>query len=108
MVDRFARFDFTSNRTRVVNIEREQSAVRITSYNVCYTKLLRVFAYTRSLDEQRCLVLINFSREVIDYELPEGMTIAATLLDNGATLAPVEAGASGVRLQPWQATLYAL
>ena len=68
----------------------------------------KVFAYTRSLDEQRCLVLINFSREVVDYLLPEGMTIVATLLDNGASSAPVEAGASAVRLQPWQATLYAL
>ncbi|WP_170849418.1 glycoside hydrolase family 13 protein [Azotobacter beijerinckii] len=68
----------------------------------------KVFAYTRTLDDKRYLVLINFTRETVVYGLPEGLKIAATVLDNGAAQQPVQPGAASVSLQPWQATIYEL
>jgi oligo-1,6-glucosidase len=37
----------------------------------------QVFAYTRTLDEEQFVVLINFGRTPIDYELPEGIEVAS-------------------------------
>lgn len=68
----------------------------------------KVFAYTRTLDDKRYLVLINFTRETVAYDLPEGLKIATTLLDNGAAQQPLQPGAASVSLQPWQATIYQL
>ena len=68
----------------------------------------QVFAYTRSRDDQRYLVLINFGRQAVaDYALPADLRIGGAVLDNGAgaTAAP---GQSQVSLAPWQATVYRL
>ncbi len=66
-----------------------------------------VFAYTRSLDGERLLVVINFTQTIVTYPLPDGTAIGDTLIDNteGATAA---SGAIEVELAPWQATVYSL
>ncbi len=65
----------------------------------------RVFAYTRTLGAERCLVLVLFGHEPLEYALPAGLAVGPLLLDNGAgpTAAP---GARQVSLSPWQATVY--
>jgi len=67
----------------------------------------KVFAYTRTLADQRYGVLINFGRERLDYSLPQGLRIAAVVLDNGSGVTVAD-GASRVVLAPWQATVYRL
>ena len=52
------------------------------------------------------MVLINFSRERIDYALP-GLKVGATVLDNGAG-ETAKAGSVTVSLAPWQATIYSV
>ncbi|MEY4749121.1 MAG: hypothetical protein RIQ60_1335 [Pseudomonadota bacterium] len=65
----------------------------------------RVFAYTRTLGDERLLVLINFGRELVaDYALPAGLTVAETLSDNVGVAAELPAaGAGRLTLAPWQA-----
>lgn len=67
----------------------------------------RVFAYTRTLGEQRYLVLINFGREPLAYALPPDLRIADTLIDNGAGATAAD-GQTSVSLAGWQATVYRL
>jgi oligo-1,6-glucosidase len=65
----------------------------------------QVFAYTRTLPDQACLVLVNLGGTAVDLGLPAGVVLGAVLLDNGAggVAAP---GAATVSLAPWQATVY--
>jgi oligo-1,6-glucosidase len=65
----------------------------------------QVFAYTRTLPDQACLVLVNLGGTAVDFGLPAGVVLGAVLLDNGAggVAAP---GAATVSLAPWQATVY--
>ena len=65
----------------------------------------RLFGYTRTLGQTRCLLLINFGKESLDYALPSGLAIESRLLDNGAGATAV-AGAKPVSLAPLQATVY--
>ena len=41
-----------------------------------------MFGYTRTLGDVTLLVLINMSRDLLEYELPGGLAIAGTLLTN--------------------------
>ncbi|GAA3605715.1 oligo-1,6-glucosidase [Gibbsiella greigii] len=67
----------------------------------------QVFAYTRTLGDQRYLVVINFSEQPLKYALPAGIKINALTLDSGAGRA-VAQGAAQLELQPWQASIYQL
>ncbi|WP_423783673.1 glycoside hydrolase family 13 protein [Gibbsiella quercinecans] len=67
----------------------------------------QVFAYTRTLGDQRYLVVINFSEQPLKYALPAGITINALMLDSGTGRA-VAQGAAQLELQPWQASIYQL
>ena len=63
----------------------------------------QVFCYTRTLRGTTLLVIINMGRDPLDFQLPEGLTISATLLSTGAEHA---AGAAGIRLEGWEAGIY--
>jgi oligo-1,6-glucosidase len=70
---------------------------------------LQVFAYTRTLTEPgkptlRFLVVRNFSKEPIDYTLPEGIMAGKLLLANVA--GTVEADQSTLHLAAWDARVY--
>ena len=67
----------------------------------------QVFAYTRTLGENRLLVAINLSREPVEFALPNDLELGAMLLDNdaGPTALP---GARTLTLSGWQATVYRL
>ena len=60
-----------------------------------------VFAYTRTLPDAACLVLMNFGREPVIYQLPLGMVAGATLLSTEAGSAEPR-DPSTVHLAGWQ------
>lgn len=66
-----------------------------------------VFAYTRSLDGDRILVVINFTQEPVDYRLPDGLALGELLNDNIGS-GGAEEMSTGLRLEPWQASIYTL
>ena len=67
----------------------------------------QVFAYTRTLPDERYLVVLNFGARPLDYALPSGLRIERAVLDN-ASGDTGTAGATHLRLAPWQATIYKL
>ena len=90
---------------RLIELRRRAPVLVHGAYDDIDPDHAQLFGYTRTLGSERCLVLINFGREALDYPLPAGLAIDATLLDNGAG-EPVAPGAASVRLAPWQATVY--
>ena len=68
----------------------------------------KLFLYKRELQDDRYLVAINFSDAVLEDVLPDGLEIAAIMLDNEAAIPDSVAGAASLRLAPWQATVYRL
>jgi oligo-1,6-glucosidase len=67
----------------------------------------QVFAYTRTLADERYLVVLNFGARPLDYRLPDALRIERELLNNtsGGATTP---GATQLKLAPWQAAIYQL
>jgi oligo-1,6-glucosidase len=64
-----------------------------------------IFAYTRSLGEQRYLVVLNFSETPITYTLPGDLKVGTLLLSN---LAGTEQRGDALHLAGWEARVYRL
>ena len=62
----------------------------------------QVFAYTRTLGDQRFLVVLNWSGKPAEFALPAGIKLGARLLGN---LKP-SAGPGSLKLEPWEAQVY--
>jgi oligo-1,6-glucosidase len=67
----------------------------------------QVFAYTRTLEDERYLVVLNFGARPLKYALPAGLRIGRAVLDSGSGDAAI-VGATQLSLAPWQATIYQL
>ncbi len=63
-----------------------------------------VFAYTRTLGPDTCLVIENFSSETIPYTLPNNLKAAHELLSNYP--AAPEENTPTLHLQPWESRIY--
>jgi oligo-1,6-glucosidase len=60
----------------------------------------KVYAYTRGEGAEKILVILNFSKEKVDWNIPAGLTLAETpLLNNYATFS----AKTSVALEPYQA-----
>jgi oligo-1,6-glucosidase len=66
-----------------------------------------VFAYTRTLGDDRLLVLINVASRSTHYVVPRDGRIGSVLLDNSAG-EPLVAGVAAGVLAPWHAAIYRL
>jgi oligo-1,6-glucosidase len=64
-----------------------------------------VFAYTRTLDKERYLVVLNFSGQAVAYTLPGGLKAGALAVSN---LAATEQNVSTLNLKGWEARVYKL
>lgn len=64
----------------------------------------RVFAYTRTLSDERFLVVLNFSGAATDFTLPDEVKAGGLVLGNVAVSASTEVGS--LRLRPWEARIY--
>jgi len=62
----------------------------------------QLYAYTRTLDEIKALVLLNFSTGTVDYELPKGFKGDNILINNMDSLSMK---GLRVQLQPYQAVI---
>lgn len=64
-----------------------------------------IFAYYRSLDDQRVLVILNFSSSYQRFELP-GAREKVLLLGNYGDTGPAVGYGDQVDLRPWEARIY--
>ncbi|MEM1135083.1 MAG: alpha-glucosidase [Bacteroidota bacterium] len=69
-----------------------------------------VYAYTRTLEDKEALVVLNFSTEKIDFQLPEDQTEKITarkvIISNYPIMPHV--GREGLQLRPYEARVYLL
>ena len=63
----------------------------------------RVFAYTRTLGDEKYMVVLNFSPDVILYQLPLNMTSGKLVMSNSGY---GEEKATTLKLQGWEARIY--
>ncbi|KFX07832.1 oligo-1,6-glucosidase [Pectobacterium betavasculorum] len=66
-----------------------------------------VLAYTRELNQQRYLVVVNFKEKPVHYVLPKTLSIKQPLLESGQK-DKVKPNATTLELQPWQSGIYQL
>ncbi|MFJ5485053.1 glycoside hydrolase family 13 protein [Pectobacterium actinidiae] len=66
-----------------------------------------VLAYTRELNQQRYLVVVNFKEKPVHYALPKTLSIKQTLLESGQKDKGAP-NATSLELQPWQSGIYQL
>jgi oligo-1,6-glucosidase len=92
---------------RLIALRRQIPALVHGTYVDIDPKHEQIFAYTRTLAGERYLVVLNFGVRSLEYALPRELSIERVVLDNGSG-DEVTAGASQLRLAPWQATIYML
>ena len=63
----------------------------------------RVFAYTRTLGPDGYLVVLNFSKDDLDYEVPGGIRAGALQISNLGSRAKPSAS---LHLRPWESAVY--
>ncbi|MCL2894831.1 glycoside hydrolase family 13 protein [Brenneria tiliae] len=66
-----------------------------------------VYAYTRILNGEKYLIVVNFREHPVSYALPESFSIKKTLLESGMK-EQVPPNAGKLVLQPWQSGIYQL
>ncbi|AIU88810.1 MULTISPECIES: glycoside hydrolase family 13 protein [Pectobacterium] len=66
-----------------------------------------VLAYTRELNQQRYLVVVNFKEKPVHYTLPKTLSIKQPLLESGQK-DEVKPNVTTLELQPWQSGIYQL
>ena len=64
-----------------------------------------VFVYTRTLGDSKFLVVLNFSKQQVEYTLPQTLKAGKLRLGNYGTGGD-NAGASTLHLRPWEARVY--
>jgi len=62
-----------------------------------------VFVYTRTLGTESYLIILNFSRSVISYRLPEGLAAGPLVVANSETK---EENSATLHLEAWEARIY--
>ena len=88
---------------KMVKLRRENPVLVYGAYETLFREHPQVYAYTRTLGEEKMLVLLNFSAEAAELELPADLTTGEILIDNYET---VSAEGAKVSLQPYQAVIY--
>lgn len=64
---------------------------------------VKIYAYTRSLANEKYLVIINMSESNVSYEIPDAIKIKQLVIQN---LENSKFSDSHVSLQPWQASIF--
>nr|WP_205680189.1 alpha-glucosidase [Brenneria salicis]NMN92729.1 oligo-1,6-glucosidase [Brenneria salicis ATCC 15712 = DSM 30166]RBP63706.1 oligo-1,6-glucosidase [Brenneria salicis ATCC 15712 = DSM 30166] len=62
-----------------------------------------IYAYTRTLNNARYLIVLNFSGDTVDYSLPDGLSANQLQLSNRA--GDYEKGTT-LHMKPWEARIY--
>jgi oligo-1,6-glucosidase len=93
---------------KLIRLRREHPVVALGRYDLILEAHEQIYAFTRTLDSQRLLVMLNFSSDTPVFALPSHLqfTRAALLIANY----PVEGQAdlTALRLRPYEARVYRL
>ena len=93
---------------KLIRLRKTTPAVVYGRYDLILADHPQVYAFTRTLDKERLLVLLNFSQEPASCELPAGLSLSGGELLIGNYPAEPATGASSVALRPYEARVYRL
>ena len=88
---------------QVIALRQAHKAFVYGEYKDLDPKNLQVFAYTRTLDDERFLTVLNYTGHAVDYTLPVGMKAGTLEICN---LPKVQSSGSALHLRPWEARIY--
>ena len=88
---------------RMVALREKTPALVYGDYKDLDPANAHVFAYTRAFGSETYLVVLNFSRDTIAYELPGGLKAGKLLISN---LPSYEAETPVLKLRGWEARVY--
>ena len=90
---------------RLIQLRKNNLTIVYGSYDLILANDEKIYAFTRTLEFDRLLVLLNFSPDLSPFELPAGLSIAGAGLLIGND--PAEPGSERV-LRPYEARVYRL
>ncbi len=89
---------------KMVKLRKDNPVLVYGKYNLVDPDNKQVYAYTRTLNDQKFLVVLNFTSNVVDFKLPKEMVVGNELSCN------VESGGKfnkgQITLKPYQASVY--
>ncbi len=91
---------------RLIRLRKENPVMVYGVYDLILDDHPQIYAFTRTLEDDRLLVVLNFSAETLEYELPADMGFDSQELLIGNY--PIDAGESGnwLSLRPYEARVY--
>ena len=88
---------------RVIALRKKTPALIYGDYRDLDPQNPLVFAYTRTLGTDKCLIVLNFSKNELAYALPEGLETGRLLISNQESS---EENVSLLNLKGWEARVY--
>ena len=90
---------------RTTALRRQHKVLVYGAYQLLDAANPHIYAYTRTLGDEKALVVLNFTSEKQTWPLPTGLTLnGAPWLNNYPTFSPAQT----LTLQPWQAVVLPL
>jgi oligo-1,6-glucosidase len=93
---------------KLIQLRKSVPAIVYGTYDLLLPDHEQIYAFTRTLQDQRLLVILNFSAETPLFELPEDIPVSgAELLIGNYAVDPAE-DISNFHLKPYEARVYQL
>jgi oligo-1,6-glucosidase len=88
---------------KMIDVRKNAPALVYGDYRDLDPGNAKIFVYTRTLGNEKYLVVLNFSREAISYALPAGLKAGHLVISN---LGNAEENAPVLKLKGWEARVY--
>jgi oligo-1,6-glucosidase len=88
---------------QVLEFRAKTKAFAYATYEDLDPQNAHVFVYTRTLGNEKYLVVLNFSNDALSYSLPGGMKAGTLQVSN---LGKAEEKTNSLKLRPWEARIY--
>jgi oligo-1,6-glucosidase len=93
---------------KLIQLRKANPVIVYSRYDLLLAEHEEIYAFTRTLDEDRLLVILNFSRNLPIFNLPEGVSFTNTeLLINNYHVSSEE-DIHQITLRPYEARVYRL
>jgi oligo-1,6-glucosidase len=93
---------------KLIQLRKENPVIVYGTYDLLLDSHEEIYAFTRTLDEERLLVILNFSRNTPAFQLPENITFSSKeLLISNCDVDPTEV-IHQITLHPYEARVYRL
>ncbi|NOZ04109.1 MAG: alpha-glucosidase [FCB group bacterium] len=90
---------------RMIRLRKDNPVLVYGSYELLSPDHPQIYAYVRTLDKSKMLVLLNFSTEKVEYQLPAGIKVGNVEISNYDV---TDANEERAILYPYQAVIFTL